>query len=809
VTTQRALVVALLAFGCGSGPKPAAPESNERCGAKLLDEATSLRSDGYLNRALSRATSAAAECASPEAVELIAAVEADLGIDDAAPHTRAATDDERERALLLYRDGVNLRIDGEYEQALRQLDNSYAIAPHPLTIVQIGLVHRAAGDEVAARKAFARSLAVAELVENVAAEVVVPRGHADPVSDIVFTPDGRYVVSAAMDSTIRVWEVASGRVRRSMTMSSYLADLDMGSDGHLFVATYEAVIVYDTGTWAEVGRISVTDARAIAVGPNGRLIAVATGGGRLTIHDRETGDELRELVKARFEQIVSPQLRAVAFSSDGSILASGHHDGTVRLWDPATGDELRSIQAHTGEVTRIAVGHSGRLVSAGVKGIVKEWDPTTGDLMWSRNSQSAASGLSLSGSLTAVAGGRLSIFETVDGAVSPTDATFPSSRYLVATFSPDGTRLAAGAGGDVEVWDISEGGRVQNDKERLKLWDSHFTADTLFVAARTFSDSWVWRVGEDIDRISLGAADSGSFVVSPDGTRIVTGGSSVDVFELPGAESTTWQVAEGVVSARPRAWSRSGKVVGSVIRMQAGDSVIVVWDSRTGLRTFEVSLGRGVLVGSLSIDEAAARIAGRTTRRAYVWDVAEGTELWSRELVDGSMPGATISADGARAAFGDGTTARVHDAETGEVLAILTMDHGKVNSLALDSTGSRLVGSVFHRAAVYVFDVVTAERRELEVGAPVDWVEMSPDGSLIAVHTEQPAIELWDATTLQRVATIAVTADDVLIATPDGRVHGSADAHELLYWQVGAIQLPGFVGWQRQHEPALLRSLLR
>ena len=30
----------------------------------------------------------------------------------------------------------------------------------------------------------------------------------------------------------------------------------------------------------------------------------------------------------------------------------------------------------------------------------------------------------------------------------------------------------------------------------------------------------------------------------------------------------------------------------------------------------------------------------------------------------------------------------------------------------------------------------------------------------------------------------------------------------LLYWQVGSVQLPGFVGWQRQHAPRLLPEVV-
>ena len=107
-----------------------------------------------------------------DALEAIAELEA-------RPALGGEVDDEvAKRAIALYRDGVNLRLLGEHETAIGQLRRSYALAPHALTVVQIAAAHRGSERAVEARKATARALAIAELVQGATAVPQLPLGGA-------------------------------------------------------------------------------------------------------------------------------------------------------------------------------------------------------------------------------------------------------------------------------------------------------------------------------------------------------------------------------------------------------------------------------------------------------------------------------------------------------------------------------------------------------------------------------------------------------------------------------------------------------
>ena len=77
----------------------------------------------------------------------------------------------------------------------------------------------------------------------------------------------------------------------------------------------------------------------------------------------------------------------------------------------------------------------------------------------------------------------------------------------------------------------------------------------------------------------------------------------------------------------------------------------------------------------------------------------------------------------------------------------------------------------------------------------------------------QRTVKLWDVETGTLLATLFGTeSGDWVVTMPDGRVDGSPGedgGESLIYWQVGDVQLPGFVGWQRYHTPGLLSEVMK
>jgi WD40 repeat protein len=78
---------------------------------------------------------------------------------------------------------------------------------------------------------------------------------------------------------------------------------------------------------------------AVAVSPDGKLIAAGSDDGELQIWNLAT----RRL--AHTISLSHAEVTAVAFSPDSSLVATGsYHDGTLRLVEAATGTRLSEIQ---------------------------------------------------------------------------------------------------------------------------------------------------------------------------------------------------------------------------------------------------------------------------------------------------------------------------------------------------------------------------------------------------------------------------------------------------------------------------------
>jgi WD40 repeat protein len=202
------------------------------------------------------------------------------------------------------------------------------------------------------------------------------RLHVGWVMSVAFSPDGQRLASARYDTTVKVWEIATGKELLALKGDAGGVDsVTFSPDGQRLASGSEdqTVRIWDSATGKELLALKghAGQVTSVAFSPDGQRLASASSDQTVKIWDIATGRQLFAL-KGHAAVVMS-----VAFSPDGQRLASGSADQTVRIWDSAIGKELLALRGHAGSVSSVAFSLDGqRLASANSDGPVHLWETT-------------------------------------------------------------------------------------------------------------------------------------------------------------------------------------------------------------------------------------------------------------------------------------------------------------------------------------------------------------------------------------------------------------------------------------------------
>lgn len=170
------------------------------------------------------------------------------------------------------------------------------------------------------------------------------------VHSVVFSPDGKQILSAQFDGSVRLWDAATGRETRqycgptSMYGNEFLPVINtaaFSADGRRVVAADQTgyVRVWDTSSGQRLLQIRADEHAAYSAqfSPDGkRLLTVGV--------DRVA--RLWNAADGKHEHLLYPgvsgSIDSACFAADGNVLTLGA-DSTLRTWDPETGKEVKNV----------------------------------------------------------------------------------------------------------------------------------------------------------------------------------------------------------------------------------------------------------------------------------------------------------------------------------------------------------------------------------------------------------------------------------------------------------------------------------
>jgi WD40 repeat protein len=644
-------------------------------------------------------------------------------------------------------------------------------------------------------------------------ELVVQNGHTNLIQAATISSDSKWLATAGIDQTIKVWDIASGKLIKSFDNGEAIYDMAfLGDNQRLLSSGYgndaPAITFWSMASDSMLAYMDVSGgAISLDMSEHFNYVAVSTSSGYVYVWNQNTGDLIHNFKTPHLyslQNVVVSEEKNIVIASSSDIVDTNY----IYIWDLENGEMLNQFPVQYDIENLLLLNDSSMLVEIaqwGAVGIVYKMNFKTGAVLDSFNLSNA----SLINNKTQIVGQekafQMAVYDIATGKVikkfptkieysfetiaSPDESVLVimnqdfeminlknfESMHLIKgrrwidglSFAANASKLAfSGVSGEIINWDLETGD--------IDIWEGH---------KNKIEDIYYHRNGEVLASVGL---DSSLIIYNNKGEKLHTiafrDNNFCNITMTTDAKWLTLGIKDTIHSILVETGERTppfsfwGRYPDKIAYSPNG-------------KDFTAILYNSIINYDLSIDSIV-----------LVYQT------------DGGLKDLSFSYDGKYIATGGySDSLLVIEMETGKLMYSLENGSDYVTSVAFDPT-SYLLAVGYQSGITRLIDVATSKivGEHKAHGNQVSKISFKGDGKIMASASWDGKLILWDVKPFRKKAELYVFKDQSWavideVGRYDASNGGNIDALHFVV-QNEAIALEQLK--QRYYEPGLLQKLL-